>query len=100
MVTNQTNQKTLHPDYEYLSENLSWDDKAPSNQTSCAICGKDIKKGMERVSLGTGAWRGQLTYTRFCKKCFLISLLYKYPELFNIADSKLKKEIFVARAFK
>jgi hypothetical protein len=89
--------KTTKPNYEYLERR--WDDKAPSNQTICAICNEIITKGKDRVSLPTGAWRGKFTYTRFCKKCFLIALLYKYPELFNIADSKLKKEIFVARAF-
>ena len=93
-----TNQKALHPNYDYWGE--CWDDKAPSNQTCCAICSKELKKGMERVNMPTGAWRGKFTYTRFCKRCFLISLLYKYPELFYIADSKLKKEIFIAKAFK
>jgi len=65
----------------------------------CLLCKQKLKKDEEIVELYSSSYKGTTSYTnRFCRKCFMKVILFKFPELFNIKEFEdIRKEIMLNR---
>jgi len=73
--------------------------EAPSNQTNCVYCRKNIKKGEMRLNIQNGTWNGRSRYAYYCLKCaeqrikrYIIDIEKELNEVKHI-EKEVKKKL-------
>lgn len=79
-------------DYKREIQPAIWEVKGEKLwRNPCEICNKKFEEGERVVEVFKSAFKGSMSYKRFCYKCFMKALLMNFYEGLN--DNQIKEEV-------